>query len=99
MEFKDVAVAILEGKFDADLEKFQLIVKERRESKARATFYTLATGDKVRFVSTVKPRYLAGQVGTIRELRQKKVTVDLDNPVPGFQRGIVTPVSLIEKVA
>lgn len=99
MEFKDVIAAVLDGKFDDNLDKLNSAIKERKEIKGRATFYSLTPGDKVRFVASVKPQYLAGCVGTLRALRNKKVTVDLDEPTGGrFQKGIITPVTLIEKV-
>lgn len=100
MDFESLATAILQGKFDDKLDKITSIIKDRKEAKARATFYTLTPGDKVRFVASVRPHYLAGCVGTLRALRNKKVTVDLDEPSAGrFHKGIVTPVTLIEKVA
>jgi hypothetical protein len=47
-----------------------------------------------------RPKYLVGVVGTIREKRQTKVVVVLDETVGKFPAGggIVTPCSLVEKV-
>ena len=100
MDFNTIAVAIAKGELDISLDRLKQVIQDRKESIARATFYTLKEGDKVRFVKTVRPRYLAGQTATISELRQKKVCVRLDSGPQGrFYGDIVTAVSLIEKVA
>ena len=100
--FATLATMILRGDYDEYLDRLSEVTRERkvtiRDIKGRAKFFTLKPGDKVRFVPTVHPRYLAGLTGTLQELRQKKVTVDLDAPAGRFHRGIVTPVDLIEKV-
>jgi len=100
METNTVIAAILKGELDDNLDNIIYVVRERKEALARATFWTLKPGDKVRFTQTVKPRYLAGQTGILVALRQKKVTVKLDDgPTGRFGGQIVTPVTLIEKVA
>lgn len=100
MDFPTIAVAIAKGELDTTLDRIKQVIQDRKESIARATFYTLKEGDKVRFVNTVRPRYLAGQTATIREMRQKKVSVRLDSGPQGrFHGDILTAVSLIEKVA
>lgn len=99
MTITDLARAILNGDFDANLDVITKVIKERREAQARVTFFSLRPGDKVRFRDGVRPAYLAGATGTLRDLRRSKVTVDLDKPAGRFNRGIVTPVTLIEKVS
>jgi len=55
-------------------------------------------GDKVRYVPSTRPTYLAGRTGTIKSIKRKKVIVDLDSPSGRFYTGIATPVDLIEKI-
>lgn len=98
MELKDVLNAVLTGDFDENLDGLVQAVKDRKEAKNRVMFYSLKPGDKVRFCRQTRPRYLACQTGTLKELRNKKVTVDLDSPVGKFWKGIITPVDLIEKI-
>ncbi len=98
MDFAAIASAIMAGQLDDRLGAIVDVVKERRDAQARVKFYSLTPGDKVRFVATVRPRYLAGATGTLRALRNTRVTVDLDKPAGRFHRGIVTPVGLVEKI-
>jgi hypothetical protein len=95
---EDVARAILNGELDKHLDVIASVIKERRDVQARITFCTLQPGDRIRFKSSVRPKYLAGKLGTLVALRDKRVTVNLDGPSGRFNRGIVTPVTLIEKV-
>jgi hypothetical protein len=99
MTITEVARAILSGEVDSHLDVIMQAIKERRDAQARLTFLTLKPGDRVRFKSAARPKYLAGKMGTLVDLRDNRVTVDLDNQQTGrFSCGIVTPVTLIEKV-
>lgn len=97
--FTDVTSAIITGELDASLDLISQAIKERKEAQSRVLFFALKPGDRIRFTKSVRPKYLAGKVGTLVALRDKKVTVNLDGPSGRFNRGIVTPVSLIEKIS
>jgi len=95
---EDVARAVVNGELDTYLDAILAVIKERKAAQASILFCTLQPGDRVRFKRDVRPKYLAGKVGTLVALRDKRVTVDLDSPAGRYNRGIATPVSLLEKV-
>lgn len=98
MDFLEISKAIIKGELDDKLEDVMTCVRGRREIIGRMKFFELNVGDRVRFVSSVRPSYLAGKVGRLAEHKNKKVVVDLDMPAGKFWRGIRTPVGLIERV-
>jgi len=98
MEANEIIMAIGKGEFDDNLDSLTETIRWRRDILGQLNGITLKAGDRVRFVDTVRPAYLAGALGTIRNKRTKKFTVDLDIPVGRFSRGIVVPPNLLKKV-
>lgn len=74
--------------------------KADRQVKAARVLASLSKGDKVKILAG-KPQYLAGKTGTIIEVRQTRVTIDLDcGPIGKFYNGrVITPASLLEKIS
>jgi len=93
--FEDVATAILTGQFDDKLEPLTAAIRGRKEIQSRAMFYELKHGDRVMINHNANPKYLQGRMATVMTIRQKKVTVDLDNPVGRFHRGIICPPDML----
>lgn len=96
-----ISKAILEGKHDAELDAIADAVHQRRRYLANINAQDLKAGDTVKFVSTVRPKYLAGVEGKIIEKRTKKFVVRVPQHLAGrFMGGtIVCPASLLQKVA
>lgn len=98
MDFSEISKAIIKGELDDRLADIITCIHGRKEILGRMKFFELNVGDRVRFVSSTKPAYLAGKTGRLTEHKNKKVVVDLDMPAGRFWKGIRTPVSLIERV-
>jgi len=81
------------GVLDDHLERIASIVKIRRdmiagvsELVARSRFQQ---GDRVRFIHSAKPRYLAGHSGVITRMELERCVVQLDDPVGRYTDGVV----------
>jgi hypothetical protein len=49
-------------------------------------------------VDNIKPKYLAGLVAKVSNIRREKIVVDLSSPTGRFFKSIIVPLSLITKV-
>lgn len=74
--------------------------KADRQAKAAQVLASLSKGDRVKILAG-KPQYLTGRTGTIVEVRQTRLTVELDcGPIGKFHNGrVITPASLLEKIS
>lgn len=72
--------AIIDGKFDEDLERLTRAIKQRRESLVAAFYAELEVGDRIRLVH-VKPKYLAGSTGIVTGFSGDRVIIDLDSAI------------------
>jgi len=100
MEFNtyyDVAAGIIKGDFDEYLDNLSAAIRQRKNDKAPKA-QDFAVGDRVKYISSVRPKYLAGLYGTITDIRRTKVSVKPDEQRGRFYGIIVTPTNLIEKV-
>ena len=84
------------GDYDEFLDSILLVAKQRKYELAPKAWH-FKVGDRVRFTK-VRPKYLAGAVGTISKVNSVKVVVDLDKETGRFYRNITTPTSMIEKI-
>ncbi len=99
----ELTLAILRGDFDNDLRSLNTVIcqriKEMRRVKASEVMMTLNKGDKVRFVATTRPAYLAGRTATVVGFKSSKVSVEMDHGVGRFMSGLISaPASILEKV-
>ena len=92
--FKDVA----DGHFDNDLDYLNKAIHNRVQQISAIKMFSFKEGDKVKFNSLTKPKYLAGAVGTVKKVNRSKIVVDLDAPAGKYYRNISTPPTLVEKV-
>lgn len=88
--------SIRDGKYDGDLDRIAAALKQRREMIAADRFYTLKVGDQVRFVSTIRPTYLAGVQAEVVGKKVKKLIVRPTTPVGRFRGDITCTPSLVE---
>lgn len=89
--------AIYNGEYDQSLDQIAMAIQIRRDMlRPKATDFKV--GEKVRYNSHTRPKYLAGATGVIQKINRTKVTVMLDKPTGRFYGPINTPTSLIEKV-
>lgn len=88
--------SIREGKYDAHLDAIVKAVNDRKADRV----WALNVGDKVRISRAARPSYIAGKIGTIKELRRSRILVILDNPPVGtrFSRGILCHLQSLEPV-
>lgn len=98
LDLATILHGIRSGDLDEGMERLSGEITFRKDYLNRLKFKAFNIGDRVRFVETSRPRYLAYQQGTVREIRRSRVVVDLDFRVGRFQRGIRCPVALLEKV-
>lgn len=89
--------SILRGDYDANLGNIIDAVKMRKDALAPKA-WDFSVGDRVRYISGVRPKYLAGEEGIVSKVNRTKVVVKLDRAVGRFYGNITTPTSLIEKV-
>lgn len=85
--------ALMLGVLDDHLEQIAAIVKIRRDMIAGVTELVARSqfqqGDRVRFVDSAKPRYLAGHCGVIARMEMERCIVQLDEPVGRYANGEV----------
>jgi nitrogen fixation/metabolism regulation signal transduction histidine kinase len=100
----DLITDIIMGKYDEEIEQLSGAVKERksilRGQQATALKFKLQKDSRVRFLDSVRPKYLAGVEATVVKVNPKKVLVKVDPGFGGsyFGKSINTPLSLIELV-
>jgi hypothetical protein len=81
---------ILEGKYDADLERIVEAVQQRRRHIGMINLATFQPGDRVKFKDAgVRPTYLQGVEATVITKRNTRLTVRLDQPVGRFRSNII----------
>lgn len=94
----NVLVQIRQGLHDDELDDIIQYAMMRKKSLASMIFAELKSGDRVRFVSTVRPTYLRGAQGTVVGKKVSKLIIKLDRPMGRFHSDIRVPPSIIERV-
>jgi ribosomal protein L21E len=89
---------ILQGKCDTLLDDIAHAMRERKVQISRDLFRELRIGDRVQIEGNIKPRYMAGLVGTVVDKRQSKVELEFAEPVGRFGRRVICPVTSITKI-
>lgn len=97
-ELEIIIKDIRDGVYDDQLENLTDAISRRKDYQNALKFFSFNVGDRVRYVSSVSPKYLAYKPGTIVEINRKRVVVKLDNPVGRFAGKITTPPNLIERI-
>ena len=93
--FQNFAVPITNGQCDEFLNAIILCAQDRQ--KALSTkIYQCYAGQRVRFSSAVRPKYLIGVEGTVQKVNRTKVVVDLDERHARFYRNVTTPLAMVE---
>lgn len=99
---QDLALAILDGKFDEDLDAITGAVRQRRKQVDSIKLLFCGPGDTVQFNSTIRPKYLQGLTATVVKVNKTTITVTCpDDPRYGrFQnsKAVKCPSSLFDKV-
>lgn len=88
---------IRSGRLDTELDELAEILWNRRKylntQRALQNVMSVEAGDRVRILSELKPRYLAGLSGTVIEVSNRRrsgvpmVLVQLDHPAGKFRNG------------
>jgi hypothetical protein len=102
-----VAQMILEGNYDEDLEVIQRALAARhrivQQQRAAETAAQLRTGDRIRVVGRIKPKYLIGCEGTVKRIAGDKAFVDATGEFGwgryGRSADLGVPLSCVEKIA
>jgi len=97
-QVQDMLNLISDGKVDQWLDQFVEVVQFRKRMMAKDKFWSWNVGDRVKFVRTVRPQYLAGRRATIMSRRTSKFLIKLDEPAGRFASQIVCPPGILEKV-
>lgn len=95
-ELEDVRTAILCGAYD---EHLAVLVSEINERKKRTReFIEWMPGSRVRINESCNPKYLIGEMGTIKDVKRKKVVIHLDRDSGRFRAGqnITVPMTLLD---
>jgi hypothetical protein len=98
MDHREIVEAIVRGELDQHLSYIQEAIRLRRNIDAQLLRIELRKGDRVRFVPTIRPKYLAGVEATFVERKSTRVVVDLDERHGRFFRGVNVPMTLLERV-
>lgn len=97
-----LAIEIMNGSLDNDLDKVITLVQQRRKAIAFTGAVGLKPGDPVVFGKGINPRYLSGLRATV--VRVNNTTVTVETPVSmaysrfSGLRGLRVPMDLIFKV-
>ena len=94
---RNVADGIVSGYYDENLDYLISALQNRKKAINNAKIYILQVGDRVKMINT-NPKYLNGQMATVKKINRTKVVIDLDNRCSRFYTNISTPLSMIEKV-
>lgn len=92
---EEISAAILHGKVDSHLEAIEAWVKTRKKSIALAQLASLREGSRVR-LQNVRPKYLDGELATVKEVRGDQVAVRMDRQLGRFSQDLVASASQIE---
>jgi hypothetical protein len=85
---------IRNGKYDKHLDTIIRVINERKAERT----WDLQPGAKVRLSKLIRPLYLRGATGTIREFSRTRIIVDLDLSRGRFYRGIRVTAPMIEPI-
>ena len=95
----DIALAILDGKFDGDLDALSNAIRERRKVADNLKGLFLRAGDRVQFNDKVRPKYLQGVKATVVRVNKTRAVIKLDDPTGRYGTGNTTaPYAIIDKV-
>ena len=96
MEFTRLAI----GRMDvAQLNEVIERVKLRRQRLNEAGKYDFRLGERVAFVTHIRPEVLAGRTAIVRDRLKSKLVVDLERPVGKWGKNVRVPASLLAKLA
>lgn len=91
-----IAHRILNGEADSEFAAIRAAMKQRSKALAAVRVASYSPGDKVRFSSEVRPKYLAGQEAVVKRVLQSNVVVDLVQPAGRFSTDIRVPATLLQ---
>lgn len=106
MNGKDIVNAIMNGKADDSLSEIMNAAHHRRKSVALIKSAEIKIGDRVRFTQ-IKPKYLEGSTGIVREKNIDKFEIELDDKFVKMRasryihptKGTITaPISTVEVI-
>jgi hypothetical protein len=92
----DFVVPLYRGDFDSGLDGMIQTIMDYKKSKA-PKIWEFQVGDRVRLVNC-NPKYLNGQMATVKKINRTKVVIDLDNRVNRFYTNITTPLAMVERI-
>lgn len=78
MSINTVVEAIISGDYDDDLNRIATAIHDRRDIVSRMKTSTISVGDKVKFNDRISPKYLIGNVVTVKKVNKKTVVCDFD---------------------
>jgi hypothetical protein len=99
--YTEVVDSILDGKYgNYELDQISGAIKERRVQVASRLRYKLNTGDRVRVVGALRPKYLIGLIGVVKRVNQTTITIDFEEPEKArrYARGVRMPLEFVEKI-
>ena len=95
--FDDIVTPILKGECDEFLKSI-IDTAQLRQTQLKPKIYEFNVGQRVKFSNTIRPKYLAGAMGTVQKINRTKLVIDLDERHERFYRNISTPLSMVEMV-
>jgi len=95
--FTNVVSPVLKGEADEFLDGILQTIQMRKD-QLKPKIYEYRVGQRVKFSGTIRPKYLAGALGTVQKVNRTKIVVDLDERHERFYRNISTPLSMVEMV-
>jgi hypothetical protein len=99
MNSEDLAMAIMSGQYDADLDTLTNVIRERRKQQEQVKGMFLRPGDRVCFNDKVRPKYLRGAQATVVKVNKTRAVIQLDDKTGRFGTGNTNaPFAIIDKV-
>lgn len=97
--------SLVRGEYDEDIAALKQALAARAEvlraTNSAVLRATLTVGSKVRFVDSIRPKYLAGLEATVAKVNGKSVSVNIDNASSARRYGagpVRCPLSLVEAI-
>lgn len=96
---QDIVESIVAGEYDGDFDRFRDAMKLRGELLGRMKVIDLKVGDRVRFNSHARPKYLQGLEGVVKKKNQASVVVKIEGDAGKFTGSTPRcPIQIVDKI-
>lgn len=95
----ELVAEILDGNFDSQLDTISAVIRERQSALANRLRFQLKPNDRVKVIGDIRPQYLVGLYGKVKQVNKTTVSIDFEDPTLArrYARGVRMPLACVEK--